>query len=771
MRRTYLWCLALTLFAVFESAGNAQTVPAFPFTYYVHDTTGLSADYPLTSTYQFASTSVGTSTNLAIKAVNTSNSTAYLAKPFVSTLPNSTVLDQNFAVGGFTSALIIPAGASTLFQLTFHPPSQGVFTAYLQTSYQVSQNGCSFTSSNVNTQCPGGLNISATLMGSGTQIIFPFSYYTYTGSVANTTNPLPSTYQFPATAVGSTSQIQIYAVNTSTTPALLADVFVTDSATSNVISPNYAIKGLDFLSAVPAGAAVPFTVTFNPIATGLLTAYLKTTYQVQAGGCMVGSTTGPACPGGVNTSILTGIGSPAQLALTYTDSSGTAHPVLSTSAVNFGNGVPAGQTVSFLFTLSNKSSIDLPIPTVDLQTPQYQTSSFVLSGVPQGIIPAGKSITFKVAYTAADPTQTSATLLVGTDSYTLQGTSVGNFNVSYSSGPMAGSNAVPGIPIQFGQFQPGSNGNIPVTFTITNASGYSNTLSTISLSGAGFAPAGVPTLPTQIPSTGLNFVVMLTPSSYVTTGDSLTIDGETFPLTYTAPASQSGSLSGLSFAVNPSPLTSQQSPTLTVQLDPALSSALLGNVGMTFTPSVVNAKDDAAIHFLNTNSREVFTTVSAGSQVVSATYPTSNSLINFQTGTTAGTITFTANFPSVPPYLITASKQYTISPALIQITSTSAVRSEPSLLVKIIGYDNTYSAGKVTFTFSDTSGNAFAPIVYDATSVFQSWFFTDTANPGGGAFVANATFSYPDKTSTIGSVAVSITNSVGTTSTTINFTN
>jgi hypothetical protein len=91
------------------------------------------------------------------------------------------------------------------------------------------------------------------------------------------------------------------------------------------------------------------------------------------------------------------------------------------------------------------------------------------------------------------------------------------------------------------------------------------------------------------------------------------------------------------------------------------------------------------------------------------------------------------------------------------------------LLITVTGYDNTYSAGNLNFTFYNTTGTAYPAISYNAASLFQSNFFS-TSNTTGGAFVLQATFPVTGDITQIGSVAVSITNSVGQNNQTISIT-
>jgi hypothetical protein len=181
---------------------------------------------------------------------------------------------------------------------------------------------------------------------------------------------------------------------------------------------------------------------------------------------------------------------------------------------------------------------------------------------------------------------------------------------------------------------------------------------------------------------------------------------------------------------------------------------------MSFTPSVASITSDPAIMFLANSGQQISVSVAAGQLL--ATY-NGQSALSFQTGTTAGTLTFSVTFPNTPVY----TKSFTIPPAVPQLTSVTAVRSSPNLVVTVNGYDNTYTAGNLGFTFYDTQGNTITPIQLNATSQFQQLFYTN--NTAGGAFSFQATFPVTGNVTRVGSVLVSVTNSAGQATSTVNF--
>ncbi|MCL4403071.1 MAG: hypothetical protein M1436_10500, partial [Acidobacteria bacterium] len=129
--------------------------------------------------------------------------------------------------------------------------------------------------------------------------------------------------------------------------------------------------------------------------------------------------------------------------------------------------------------------------------------------------------------------------------------------------------------------------------------------------------------------------------------------------------------------------------------------------------------------------------------------------IVFQTGTTAGTITLTL---SAGAY----SEQQTvlIPPAPPGIASAKAARAASSAQVEITGYDNTRSAGQLSFTFYDRNGVAVPPgaIKVDASAAFGRHFESSDV---GGSFLLQAIFPVAGSIDLLDAVQVELTNSSG----------
>ena len=136
---------------------------------------------------------------------------------------------------------------------------------------------------------------------------------------------------------------------------------------------------------------------------------------------------------------------------------------------------------------------------------------------------------------------------------------------------------------------------------------------------------------------------------------------------------------------------------------------------MQFHPSVQGVADDAAIQFVSGPLRTATVTINAGA---SAANFNGQSSIAFQTGTTAGTIVFTLTLPNS-----TLQASLTIPPARIGIDTAGAVRRVGDVDVSMSGFDNTYSASQLVFTFYDKKGVAVSPgaITVNAASYFNGY--------------------------------------------------
>jgi hypothetical protein len=200
------------------------------------------------------------------------------------------------------------------------------------------------------------------------------------------------------------------------------------------------------------------------------------------------------------------------------------------------------------------------------------------------------------------------------------------------------------------------------------------------------------------------------------------------------------------------PLSAQQGA-VSVTFDAPAKAAGAGAITLDFRPAVGGTKD-TAIAFAS-GGRTAGFTVSAGD---TQAHFGDRAAVAIQTGTTAGALVLTVELGGV-----TDQQTVIIDPAAVIITSVLAVRPGGAIEIAVAGFDNTRTAGALTFTFFDAAGSAVPPgaLRVDAAAVFAGYFATSD----GGVFSLKAAFPVTGDASLITGVEVQIANSIGATRT------
>jgi len=168
------------------------------------------------------------------------------------------------------------------------------------------------------------------------------------------------------------------------------------------------------------------------------------------------------------------------------------------------------------------------------------------------------------------------------------------------------------------------------------------------------------------------------------------------------------------------------------------------------SPAVV---DDTAMAFL-TGIRQVTFTVQEGSSDVLLAGQTS---ALFQTGTTSGRIRFTLSgistgFSSDP------TTDLLIPRAPIELDEVLTGRLDGFLYVRVTGYDNTYTAGTMSFSFYDANGGLIQTVPANFLTNFQTYF---TGTKTGSVFQASIQFPVNKAADAIKSVEAELVNGAG----------
>lgn len=199
---------------------------------------------------------------------------------------------------------------------------------------------------------------------------------------------------------------------------------------------------------------------------------------------------------------------------------------------------------------------------------------------------------------------------------------------------------------------------------------------------------------------------------------------------------------------------SAQQGTISVNFDaPALTSGN-GTVTLQFLPPTAGASDPA-IAFASGGQTMSFDFAAGDTQ---ATFATGRSAA-FQTGTTAGTIVFLAQTGSMSD-----QRSVSIAAAPVAFGSALASRSQGGIEVQVAGFDNTRTAGRLSFTFYDNGGSPVSPgaIAADATVAFAQYF---SGSSLGGNFLLRAVFPVMGDTAGIVYFQAVFTNAAGSSTT------
>ena len=317
------------------------------------------------------------------------------------------------------------------------------------------------------------------------------------------------------------------------------------------------------------------------------------------------------------------------------------------------------------------------------------------------------------------------------------------------------------LAIDFGRVQSGQLSSC--TFYLLNPGELDMTIATFLISGVtgtAFQMSEGPAAPFTIAGGGtVSFVIKFTPKAAGVFKSSLAIETRTYILTGTA---YNAPLPTPLLEFDSGPVQSAQQRRLTMRLPAAAPISASGFVNLAFLPDTTLVTDDPGVVFLATGTRSLPFSISQGSTLISIGGQTS---AMFQTGTSSGRIRFTlSGIPTAgdPTTLLT------IPASPISTDIATATRRTGNLDIQLIGLDNTYSAGIVTFTFLDHTGQALPPgaIHADFTQDFRT-FFTKTQT--GSAFQVRVTFPVTGDASGIGGVDVQLTNSAGAMTQRLNF--
>jgi hypothetical protein len=187
---------------------------------------------------------------------------------------------------------------------------------------------------------------------------------------------------------------------------------------------------------------------------------------------------------------------------------------------------------------------------------------------------------------------------------------------------------------------------------------------------------------------------------------------------------------------------------------------IAGTLTLAFAPAGALPVDDPSIQF------------SSGGRTIAFAIPalsTTTPVVQLQTGTVAGKVTVTldviSNGVDVTPANVTpvVINIPAIAPA---ITTAAVTRSGNTLSVVIQGFSNTRELTTAMFHFTAANGSSISTpdVTAQVGTVFATWFASAASAQYGSAFTYTQEFNLNNDASTVGTVTVTLVNSIGTSS-------
>jgi len=211
-----------------------------------------------------------------------------------------------------------------------------------------------------------------------------------------------------------------------------------------------------------------------------------------------------------------------------------------------------------------------------------------------------------------------------------------------------------------------------------------------------------------------------------------------------------------------------QQPTFAVVVDQAYPAALDGEIALAFAPD--SGPDDPAIQFANGSRRLPFR-IPAG--LTTANFGGTPPAL--QTGTVAGVITLTTTYRSgnqdvtpTPPPTVTLR----VAPAAPVLTRLDVTRSANGFELAVFGYSTPRNITRATVRLTPAPGATLTATEFNIElgPLFTTWYNSAQSGPFGSQFRLVLPFGLTGNPSDIGTVSVSLTNSVGASNTlTANF--
>jgi Putative Ig domain len=218
------------------------------------------------------------------------------------------------------------------------------------------------------------------------------------------------------------------------------------------------------------------------------------------------------------------------------------------------------------------------------------------------------------------------------------------------------------------------------------------------------------------------------------------------------------SITGLAATLEPA-----TQPRIEIAIPSPYPTPVTGQITLTFEPDAAVPRDDPAIQF-STGGRTVSYTIPAGATRATFAAPQ----LALQTGTVAGRITLNATGQATGASATTTGRQIAVIPRGVPVVrSVRMVRVGAGFEVRVVGYSPSRELTQAAFRFSSAGASVLQPgqVTTNLGEPAATWFQSTASTAFGGQFTLVQPFSVQGDSGALTSVAVTLTNSMGTSQT------
>ncbi|MEW5977108.1 MAG: choice-of-anchor D domain-containing protein [Acidobacteriota bacterium] len=413
-----------------------------------------------------------------------------------------------------------------------------------------------------------------------------------------------------------------------------------------------------------------------------------------------------------------------------------------------------GETASALFEVQARGTSAI------INTIASNSAVFTLSNLPSlpATLSANGSLTFMIGFRPTVAGTVSGLLSVNNQPFLLTGTGVLaplTYRYAVSGQPPVGVSSGATIPLP----SVGTGSTSSALFEIENPGTIPASINSISSSSTLFALTGLPSFPTTVPAGGnMTFTIQFQPVLPGRATASLVVGSQSFVL------SGIGLVSGITLSGVQDMTPPAEQPRAAVSLSSPYAMPLTGQLLLTFTPTSDNPSDDPAVQF------------SSGGRAVDFTIPANDTRaqfgeafdIGFSTGTVAGNIQISVALrngldtvtPNPDPSRTAVVERRAPTIANVSVSSRTASGFE----IVVTGYATTRSLTRAGFQFAARPGSNVqgGAVNLNVESLFTTWYQEEESRAFGSQFRLRVPFTVQGDANAIGSVSVTLSNIIGT---------